>query len=75
MIWLPEHHFSVWGRELMGNPLLVAADLAARTKRIRIALGAAIITFWHPLRLVVAGRDKDVLKDRYRRAQGNMTQR
>src|SRR2546426_3014386 len=51
MIWLPEHHFSVWGRELMGNPLLVATDLAARTKRIRIALGAAIITFWHPLRL------------------------
>jgi alkanesulfonate monooxygenase SsuD/methylene tetrahydromethanopterin reductase-like flavin-dependent oxidoreductase (luciferase family) len=50
-IWLPEHHFSVWGRELMGNPLLMAADLAARTKRIRIGLGAAIITFWHPLRL------------------------
>ena len=51
MIWLPEHHFSVWGREMMGNPLLMAADLAARTKRIRIGLGAAIITFWHPLRL------------------------
>lgn len=51
MIWLPEHHFSVWGRELLGNPLLMAADLAARTKRIRLGLGAAIITFWHPLRL------------------------
>jgi alkanesulfonate monooxygenase SsuD/methylene tetrahydromethanopterin reductase-like flavin-dependent oxidoreductase (luciferase family) len=48
--WLPEHHFSVWGRELLPNPLLVAADLAARTQRIRIGLGAAIITFWHPLR-------------------------
>ncbi|MDY0884387.1 LLM class flavin-dependent oxidoreductase [Dongia soli] len=49
--WLPEHHFSIWGREMLPNPLLVAADLAARTKRIRIGLGAAIITFWHPLRL------------------------
>ena len=49
--WVPEHHFSIWGRELLGNPLLMAADLAARTKRIRIGLGAAIITFWHPLRL------------------------
>jgi len=49
--WVPEHHFSIWGREMCPNPLLVAADLAARTKRIRIGLGAAIITFWHPLRL------------------------
>lgn len=51
VLWLPEHHFSVWGREMLGNPLLMAADLAARTKRIRLGLGAAIITFWHPLRL------------------------
>lgn len=29
----------------------MAADLAARTKRIRIGLSAAIVTFWHPLRL------------------------
>jgi alkanesulfonate monooxygenase SsuD/methylene tetrahydromethanopterin reductase-like flavin-dependent oxidoreductase (luciferase family) len=49
--WLPEHHFSVWGRELLGNPLMMAADLAARTQRIRLGLAAAIITFWHPLRL------------------------
>ena len=49
--WLPEHHFSVWGREMLGNPLLMAADLAARTKHMRIGLSAAIITFWHPLRL------------------------
>lgn len=50
-IWLPEHHFSIWGRELLPNPLLAAADLTARTKRIRIGLAAAIITHWHPLRL------------------------
>jgi alkanesulfonate monooxygenase SsuD/methylene tetrahydromethanopterin reductase-like flavin-dependent oxidoreductase (luciferase family) len=49
--WLPEHHFSVWGRELLGNPLMMAADIAARTEHIRLGLAAAIITFWHPLRL------------------------
>ncbi len=46
--WLPEHHFSVWGRELLGNPLMMLADLGARTQRIRLGLAAAIITFWHP---------------------------
>ncbi|HUK07874.1 MAG TPA: LLM class flavin-dependent oxidoreductase [Stellaceae bacterium] len=50
-IWLPEHHFSIWGRELLGNPLLALADLAVRTKRIRLGLAAAIITHWHPIRL------------------------
>jgi alkanesulfonate monooxygenase SsuD/methylene tetrahydromethanopterin reductase-like flavin-dependent oxidoreductase (luciferase family) len=48
--WLPEHHFSVWGREMLGNPILMGADLAARTTRIRIGLSAVIITLWHPLR-------------------------
>lgn len=50
-IWLPEHHFSIWGREMLPNPVLLAADLAARTKTIRIGLAAAIATFWHPIRL------------------------
>src|SRR5262249_60222520 len=50
-IWLAEHHFSIWGRELLPNPIIMAADVAARTERLRIGLGAAIITFWHPLRL------------------------
>lgn len=50
VFWMPEHHFSIWGRELLPNPLMVAVDLAARTKRIRIGLAAAIVTFWHPIR-------------------------
>src|SRR5439155_665989 len=49
--WVPEHHYSVWGREMLGNPLMMAADLAARTTHMRIGLSAAIIPFWHPLRL------------------------
>jgi alkanesulfonate monooxygenase SsuD/methylene tetrahydromethanopterin reductase-like flavin-dependent oxidoreductase (luciferase family) len=50
VFWMPEHHFSVWGRELLPNPLMAAVDVAARTRRIRIGLAAAIVTFWHPLR-------------------------
>ena len=50
VLWMPEHHFSVWGRELLPNPLMAAVDIAARTSRIRIGLAAAIVTFWHPLR-------------------------
>ena len=50
VLWMPEHHFSVWGRELLPNPLMTAVDLAARTRRIRIGIAAAIVTFWHPLR-------------------------
>lgn len=50
-IWFAEHHFSIWGREVLPNPILMGVDIAARTERIRIGLAAAIITFWHPLRL------------------------
>lgn len=50
-VWLPEHHFSIWGREMIANPLMMAADLAARTERVRIGLSAAIVAFWHPIRL------------------------
>lgn len=50
-IWLPEHHFSIWGREMVPNPLMLAADLAARTQNLRIGLSAAIASFWHPIRL------------------------
>ncbi|MEM7541771.1 MAG: LLM class flavin-dependent oxidoreductase [Pseudomonadota bacterium] len=50
-IWFAEHHFSLWGREMLPNPVVMGTDIAARTERIRIGLAAAIITFWHPLRL------------------------
>jgi alkanesulfonate monooxygenase SsuD/methylene tetrahydromethanopterin reductase-like flavin-dependent oxidoreductase (luciferase family) len=50
-IWFAEHHFSIWGREILPNPIMMATDIAARTECIRIGLAAAIITFWHPLRL------------------------
>ena len=49
--WLGEHHFGAEGMDTLPNPLLVAADLACRTSRIRLGMLAVIITFWHPLRL------------------------
>jgi alkanesulfonate monooxygenase SsuD/methylene tetrahydromethanopterin reductase-like flavin-dependent oxidoreductase (luciferase family) len=50
-IWLGEHHFGFYGRANLPNPLMMAADLAARTKRLKIGLASATITLWHPLRL------------------------
>tara|TARA_B100000029_G_scaffold515507_1_gene622985 strand:+ start:3934 stop:5103 length:1170 start_codon:yes stop_codon:yes gene_type:complete len=50
-IWFTEHHFSHEGMEICPNPLMLSADIAARTKRIRIGQAATIITFWNPIRV------------------------
>ena len=50
-IWLGEHHFSPFGVGDLPNPILLGADLAARTSRIRIGQMANIATWWHPIRL------------------------
>ena len=50
-IWLGEHHFGLYGAGDLPNPLLLGADLAARTSRIRIGQMANIATWWHPIRL------------------------
>ena len=53
-VWLSEHHLQTtnnWTMECVPNPILLGADLASRTKNIRIGLAAAIATFWNPLRL------------------------
>ena len=50
-IWLGEHHFSPFEVGDLPNPILLGADLAARTSRIRIGQMANIATWWHPIRL------------------------
>ena len=50
-IWLGEHHFTPFGAGDLPNPILLGADLAARTSRIRIGQMANIATWWHPIRL------------------------
>src|SRR5574342_1039639 len=48
-IWLTEHHFIDYG--LSVDPAALASAAAARTRRVRIGLAAAILPFHHPLRL------------------------
>ncbi len=48
-VWLPEHHFSVYG--MLGNPLLLAAVVAQRTQRMKIGTAVVVLPFQHPLRV------------------------
>ncbi len=50
-IWLGEHHFGPYAGGDIPNPILLGADLAARTSRIRIGQMANIAPWWHPIRL------------------------
>ena len=50
-IWTTEHHFGHEGLEVCPNPVLMCADLAAHTERLRIGQAASIITFRHPLQV------------------------
>ena len=50
-MWLGEHHFGPYGVGDLPNPILLGADLAARTSRIRIGQMANIAPGWHPIRL------------------------
>ena len=51
VMWLGEHHFGPRGIGDLPNPILLGADLAARTSRIRIGQMANIAPWWHPIRL------------------------
>jgi len=48
-IWLPEHHFAVYG--MLGNPLTLAAAIAQRTTKMKIGTAVMILPFQHPLRV------------------------
>ena len=50
-IWFTEHHLNHEGMDACPNPLLMGADLAARTKQIRLGQAANIIPFWNPIRV------------------------
>jgi alkanesulfonate monooxygenase SsuD/methylene tetrahydromethanopterin reductase-like flavin-dependent oxidoreductase (luciferase family) len=47
-VWIPEQHFSPYC--LAGDALLLAANVAARTRRVRIGTAVVNLTFTHPLR-------------------------
>ena len=50
-VWFTEHHFNHEGMEACPNPLMMCADIAARTKQIRLGQACNVITFWNPIRL------------------------
>jgi len=50
-IWFTGHHLNHEGMDACPNPLMLGADIAARTQNIRIGQAANIITFWNPLRV------------------------
>jgi alkanesulfonate monooxygenase SsuD/methylene tetrahydromethanopterin reductase-like flavin-dependent oxidoreductase (luciferase family) len=48
-VWLPEHHFAIYG--MLGNPLLLAAAVAQRTRKMKIGTAVVVLPFQHPLRV------------------------
>jgi alkanesulfonate monooxygenase SsuD/methylene tetrahydromethanopterin reductase-like flavin-dependent oxidoreductase (luciferase family) len=50
-LMMSEHHFHSEGLEASVNPLMLMADLVARTKRIALAPLGMVITTWDPVRL------------------------
>ena len=50
-VWLGEHHFGPSGHDNSPNPFMVAADLGARTRRIRLGIAVVVLPLWHPLRV------------------------
>ena len=60
-IWLPEHHFSEYG--MLGNPMVLAAAIAQRTKRMKIGTAVVILPFQHPLRFAEDAALVDALSD------------
>lgn len=50
-IWLGEHHFDHMGIDQCPNPVMVMADMAGRTERIRLGIAAIILPAWNPVRL------------------------
>ncbi len=60
-LWLAEHHFSRYG--LNAAIHLVAAHLAARTRKIRIGTAVTVLPFMHPLRVAEEIAMLDILSN------------
>ena len=48
-VWLAEHHFSSYS--VCPSVHLMAMQVAARTKHLRIGTGVTLAAFYHPLRI------------------------
>ncbi len=58
-IWTGEHHAMDF--TIAPNPLIVLADLAHRTRHVRLGTGAVVAPFWHPVKLAGEAALADVV--------------
>jgi alkanesulfonate monooxygenase SsuD/methylene tetrahydromethanopterin reductase-like flavin-dependent oxidoreductase (luciferase family) len=59
--WIGEHHFSTLG--VLSCPDLVLANVAARTKRIRLAPAVTVLPLHHPIRVAEQWATLDLLSN------------
>jgi alkanesulfonate monooxygenase SsuD/methylene tetrahydromethanopterin reductase-like flavin-dependent oxidoreductase (luciferase family) len=60
--WLAELHFYE-PFSIMPAPLIVAAAIAQKTRRIRLGIAVSLLPLWHPLRSAEEGATVDLLSD------------
>ncbi|HJU15315.1 MAG TPA: LLM class flavin-dependent oxidoreductase [Stellaceae bacterium] len=59
--WIGEHHFSTLG--VLSCPALVLAQVAARTRHIRLAPAVTVLPLHHPIRVAEEWATLDLLSD------------
>src|SRR5262249_47557182 len=60
-VWLTEHHFTEYG--ILPDPMILAADIARRTKRVRIGMAVSVLPFHNPVRLAEQAAMVDLLSN------------
>jgi alkanesulfonate monooxygenase SsuD/methylene tetrahydromethanopterin reductase-like flavin-dependent oxidoreductase (luciferase family) len=58
-IWTGEHHGMDF--TIAPNPFINIADLARRTKNVRLGTGTVIAPFWHPIKLAGEAAMTDII--------------
>jgi alkanesulfonate monooxygenase SsuD/methylene tetrahydromethanopterin reductase-like flavin-dependent oxidoreductase (luciferase family) len=60
-IWTGEHHGMDF--TIAPNPFISIADLARRTKKVRLGTGTVVAPFWHPIKLAGEAAMTDIISD------------
>ena len=58
-VWTGEHHGMDF--TIAPNPFINIADLARRTKQIRLGTGTIVAPFWHPIKLAGEAAMTDII--------------
>ncbi len=60
-VWTGEHHGMDF--TIAPNPFISIADLARRTRNVRLGTGTVVAPFWHPLKLAGEAAMTDIISD------------